>query len=640
MLQRWVRQLGPAYIVWMMIATRACGLIGGALVVYYVRLTSELTGVLEFHWNVVAAAVVLLAVTLTVLLALWETRKVRAVMRLLHLGHPFPPDLGREAGREAVVFPIRHHWREALLVLLCCLPPVYVYLTWAADASLNLLIHITIATFMGVAVAVTVAYFVIERLMYPVVRHLLDYGVIVDYENLPTARLQKQLLFSFTLTVVLTAVMIATLATQKASNLVRFPGDLDQVVRSLRLETIAISCCAVLMALVLSTFVAKSVSVPVQDMVRAMRRIEAGNLAERITAISTNEIGMLGRSFNRMVERLEASQTVIQELNTNLERKVRERTQQLKLAHERLLHSEKMTSLGELAAGIAHEINNSINAVYNGIIPLRERIEGLQRELYATLSTTAAEGAGTGGASAPANELREAFSFMQDLAQVVESGAERAAGIVTDLKRFGHPGEEQRALFDVHEGLNTALNLLSNKMKNRVSVERDFCEDGQILCSGAQLTQVFLNLLDNAQQAMPDAGSILIATRKRATQMIIRIRDTGVGMPAEIRGRIFDPFFTTKKVGVGTGLGLSISYGIIKGHGGSVHVSSPPVGQTCGTEFRITLPVAPDETTASGERSEPSKRPAETNGAGGVAQIALAAPEVRGAPEPFGKSTT
>jgi signal transduction histidine kinase len=624
----------------MMIATRGCGLIGGALVVYYVRLTSELTGVLEFHWNVAAAAVVLLAVTLMVLLALWETRKVRAVMRLLHLGRPFPPDLGREAGREAVVFPIRHHWREALLVPLCCLPPVYVYLTWAADASLNLLIHITIATFMGVAVAVTVAYFVIERLMYPVVRHLLDYGVILDYENLPTARLQKQLLFSFTLTIVLTAVMIATLATQKASNLVSFPGDLDQVVRSLRLETIAISCCAVLMALVLSTFVAKSVSVPVQDMVRAMRRIEAGNLAERITAISTNEIGMLGRSFNRMVERLEASQTVIQELNTNLERKVRERTRQLKLVHERLLHSEKMTSLGELAAGIAHEINNSINAVYNGIIPLRERIEQLQQESYATLSTTAAEGAGAGGASAPANDLREAFSFMQDLAQVVESGAERAAGIVTDLKRFGHPGEEQRALFDVHEGLNTALNLLSNKIKNRVNVERDFCEDGKILCSGVQLTQVFLNLLDNAQQAMPDAGSILIATRKGANRMIIRIRDTGLGMPAETRSRIFDPFFTTKKVGVGTGLGLSISYGIIKGHGGSIDVSSPPVGQTCGTEFTITLPVAPDEATASSARSEPAERSAETDETSSAAQVASAAADVGGAPETSGRSTS
>ncbi|MFQ5805735.1 MAG: sensor histidine kinase [Phycisphaerae bacterium] len=597
----------------MMIATRLCGLIGGALVVYYVGLTLELSGPLQFHWKVAATAVVLNAVTVTVLLALWETRKLRAVMRLLHLGHAFPAELGRDAGCEAVVFPIRHHLREAVLVPLCCLPPVYIYLTWAADAPLVVLVHISIATFMGVTAAVSMAYFVIERLMHPVVRHLMDYGVVVDYENLPTSRLFKQLLFSFALTVLITALVIATLATQKASKLVNHPGELDQVVRSLRIETIAISACAVLMALILSTFLAKSVSIPVQDMVRVMRRVEAGSLTERITAISTNEIGMLGRSFNRMVERLEENQTVIQELNATLERKVRERTRELKLAQDRLVHSEKMTSLGELVAGIAHEINNSVNVVYNGIIPLREKIEKLQQDICPALDRTAPEGPTTDGAIPAVGDVRDAFSFVRDLAEVVESGAKRAASIVSDLKKFGHPGEERQSMFDVHEGLKIALNLLHNKMKNRVQVERDFCEDGKIVCSGTQLTQVFLNVLDNAEQAISGNGSVHISTRRIAGQMVIRVRDTGAGISEDIQGRIFDPFFTTKEIGVGTGLGLSISYGIVKGHGGSIEISSPPPGHECGAEFTITLPATAPEATPSGAFTKPFGRGADVS---------------------------
>jgi signal transduction histidine kinase len=588
----------------MMVATRVCGLVGGALVVYYVGLTLELSGSLQFHWNIVAAAVVLLSVTVTVLLALWETRKLRSVMRLLHLGRPFPEELGRQAGREAIVFPIRHHLREAFLVPLCCLPPVYVYLTWAAQAPAVVLVHITIATFMGVAAAVSIAYFVIERLMYPVARHLLDYGVVVDYENLPSGRIYNQLLFSFTLTVLITAMMIATLATQKASRVVDHPDELDRVVRGLRIETIAISGCAVLMALVLCTFLAKSVSIPVQDMVRAMRRVEAGCLTEPITAISTNEIGMLGRSFNRMMERLEQNQRVIQELNTSLERKVRERTRELKLAQDRLVHSEKMTSLGELVAGIAHEINNAVNAVYNGIIPLRERIERLRVETGRTLGQVAGDQVETGDGAGAADGIHESFSLCRDLAEVVESGAKRAASIVSDLKKFGHPGEERQSVFDVHEGLKIALNLLHNKLKTRINVEKDFCEDGKILCSGAQLTQVFLNVLDNAQQAISGRGDVCITTRRTDDLMVIRIRDTGSGIPEKVQVRIFDPFFTTKEVGVGTGLGLSISYGIVKAHGGSIVVISPPADHDHGTEFTVVLPITSEELSEENDSSE------------------------------------
>jgi signal transduction histidine kinase len=607
MLDRLVARFGPSYILWMMIVTRLCGLVGGALVVYYVGLTLDLSETLRFHWSLVATVVVLVAVTVTVLLALAETRALRTVLERLRLGRGFEVELGRQAGREAVAFPVRHHLREAVLVPMCCLPPVYVYLPWAAGAPLIMLVHITIATLMGVGAAVSVAYFTIQELMKPVTRHLLAYRVEIDYENLPNSRLFSELLFPFTLTVVITATMITTLATQKAGNLVHFPGEPEEVVRSLRNQTIAISACAVLMSLLISTFIARSVSVPVQEMVRAMRRVEAGFLTERIAALSTNEIGMLGRSFNRMVQRLEENQNLISELNAGLERKVRERTQELesalaelKLAQDRLVHTEKMTSLGGLVAGIAHEINNSINAVYNGIIPLRQRIEQLAQGVAGALSEPPA----TGSEAAPAaGQMRASLEFVLKLAQVVEGGARRTADIVRDLKKFAHPGQGQRAWFDVHEGLDIALNLLDNKLRGRVTVEKSYCADGKVLCSGTELTQVFLNVLDNAQQAIAGSGSIRIGTERTGQSVVVRIRDSGCGIPHEIQKRIFDPFFTTKDVGVGTGLGLSISYGIVRGHGGSIDVRSPPEGGERGTEFAITLPLRAD--TAEERRTAP-----------------------------------
>ncbi|HEY3243551.1 MAG TPA: hypothetical protein VGM03_09385, partial [Phycisphaerae bacterium] len=199
MLERCIARLGQHYILWMMIVTRLCGLVGGALVVYYVRLTLELSAALQYHWNLIATVVVLVAVTTTVLLALVETRALRTVLRCLHLGRPFPVELGRQAGREAVAFPVRHHLREALVVPLCCLPPVYIYLPWAAGAQPIVLAHITIAALMGVATAVSMTYFVIDRLMRPVIRHLIVYGVDIDYNNLRTSRIFNQMLFSFTL---------------------------------------------------------------------------------------------------------------------------------------------------------------------------------------------------------------------------------------------------------------------------------------------------------------------------------------------------------------------------------------------------------------------------------------------------------
>jgi signal transduction histidine kinase len=502
-------------------------------------------------------------------------------MRLLHLGRPFPAALGREAGREAVTFPLRHHLREAALVPLVCLPPVYVYLTWAADAPLQVLAHITIATTLGVATAVSIAYLVIERLMRPVARRLTNFGVEVDYENLPANRLHQRLVYFFTLTTIITAVMIVALATHQVRRLARFPGDVDRVVRNLRVEAAAVTFCAVMGALAIWWPLARSVRARMRAMDRTMRDVGAGCLKQRVAATSRDELGMLGRGFNRMVGRLEEDRRANSELNAGLRGDVHELRTELELAKERLIHAEKMSALGELAVGIAHEINNSIHAACNGIVPLRERLE----ELRATGVRPSKPG------QEAVRELRESFESINELAEIVERGAKRAAGIVNDLKHFAHPGEGRLETFDVNDGLRTALSLLSHKLTNRVTVRQTYCADGRLMCRGPQLVQVFLNLLDNAQQAIPGSGEIRITTERIGRRLLIRVQDSGDGVPKDVRGRIFDAFFTTKRVGVGTGLGLSISYGIVKGHGGMIEVASPPPGGERGSEFTVTLPL-------------------------------------------------
>jgi signal transduction histidine kinase len=176
------------------------------------------------------------------------------------------------------------------------------------------------------------------------------------------------------------------------------------------------------------------------------------------------------------------------------------------------------------------------------------------------------------------------------LADVIENGASRTARIVQDLKTFSHPGQEELKSFDLHDVLEMSLNLIRSELKNRITVHKDYNQMDAIHGPPGQLSQVFLNILNNAQQAMPDGGEIFITTRKADDHVSVRIRDTGTGMAEDARRRIFDPFFTTKEPGVGTGLGMSISYGIVSSLGGSIECESR-VG--VGTEFTVSLPCQP-----------------------------------------------
>jgi signal transduction histidine kinase len=186
-----------------------------------------------------------------------------------------------------------------------------------------------------------------------------------------------------------------------------------------------------------------------------------------------------------------------------------------------------------------------------------------------------------GDAAEPVTKL---FQRIFSLATVIENGATRTARIVGDLKTFSHPDNEKFAEFDLHRSLDMCLNLLSNQMKDRITIHRQYGSLGPVFGPSGQLNQVFMNLLTNAQQAIAERGEITVETSQDERWITVHVRDTGSGIPAEIRGKIFDPFFTTKEPGVGTGLGLSLSYGIVSRLGGSIECEST-VGQ--GTEFTV-----------------------------------------------------
>lgn len=292
---------------------------------------------------------------------------------------------------------------------------------------------------------------------------------------------------------------------------------------------------------------------------------------------------------------LDVMSAELSERNQGLERERDEQkalAERLEEAHNQLLQSEKMASIGQLAAGVAHEINNPIGYVSSNLQSLGAYVD----DLLQVIDTAAAL------KMAPADH--EAFTAVcrkvdldylrGDLAAMLaesHEGIDRVRRIVQDLKDFSHTDESIFAWADLHRGIDSTLNIVGSELKYRADVIRDYGNLPQVECMVSQLNQVFMNLLVNAAQAMPTEkrGRISVQTRMDGeTHVIIEISDDGSGIPAENLKRIFDPFFTTKPIGKGTGLGLSLSYGIIQKHHGDISLTST-VGE--GTCFRIRLPI-------------------------------------------------
>jgi len=1013
MLKERLLQRFPAhYILVMMCVTRLFAFVGGALVVFYVNITFNMALYDQHHFEITAIGIVSSAVLITMLMALWETRDLRQVLVALKEGKPVDLALAVSAGRQAVLFPGQHAWYETIVDPLVTVLPLCVALHLADGAPMLVMLQVTLAGFMGISASIMTTFFVSEHWLRPVIRHLLTEGIPIAYTQLPESRIRARMTICFGLTIAVTGLMIGALANQRAMDIISYPERQAETVASLREHTFLIMMFAILLGLYLSRLLSNSIASRVQLMIEAMRQVQQGRLCERLRPTGNDEIDILARQFDVMVEQLDQNDQTIRDLNTGLERKVKHRTRQLSrsrrtlkrsldkltehdrlkteffsnVSHElrtpltmilapvdrllqrnagsmpaeassmlemvrlngyrlldlinrlldfskleagqmklqvgrldltdlvkhllaaathlaqqrgirleadcdpqmrpfgadpekvdtiitnlisnaikftpqggsirvethmaddrvwvsitdtgigidasqcdriferfvqvdgstsrefsgtglglslvkglvelhggdiyvqsqlgkgsrfwfdlplrplpddrqhrlpgeaekvgkhfadldayieqpaapvemeqlagnyartilivddttemrvllgqilreqyrvvfardgqeglevaanehpdliisdvmmprvdgqefcrrikqdtatshipfvmltakaelamkiggldcgaddyltkpfdekeltarvrsllrlrgmhqdldhrnrelrsayndlrslqnQLVQSEKMNSLGQLIAGLAHEINNSINAVYNGIKPMSTSIGRLERLLGEVLTSPELQ-----GQEAMRTEVAALFKKIFSLARVIETGASRTARIIGDLKSFSHPGNEGFQVFDLHESLDMCLNLMSNTLHERVEVYRDYGQIGRIYGPSGQLNQVFMNILNNAQQAITDNGEIHITTRQDDQWVSVSIRDTGPGIPEPIRNRIFDPFFTTKDPGKGTGMGLSLSFGLISKLGGSIECQSA-AGQ--GAEFIIRFP--------------------------------------------------
>jgi PAS domain S-box-containing protein len=278
-----------------------------------------------------------------------------------------------------------------------------------------------------------------------------------------------------------------------------------------------------------------------------------------------------------------------------------------KRAQLQILQSEKMASIGQLAAGVAHEINNPTGYVSSNLKTMAEYFDDIMvilqrhRQFLNGVRDLVEKSKLDGNLPGLMSEIEDMEKkidieyILKDAPSLIQEsreGTERIKEIVLSLKNFAHPGEDRFIYSDVNKNMDSTLNVVWNELKYKATVNKEYGELPEVQCYPQQINQVFMNLLVNAAQAIKTKGEITIRTRSDNGEVEISIKDTGVGIPPEHLARVFDPFFTTKEVGKGTGLGLNVAYNIIKKHHGSIDVTSK-VGE--GTTFTIRLPVNQEE---------------------------------------------
>ncbi|MFH1488955.1 MAG: ATP-binding protein [Pseudomonadota bacterium] len=308
-------------------------------------------------------------------------------------------------------------------------------------------------------------------------------------------------------------------------------------------------------------------------------------------------------SYAELMEKaalLERSERKYRLLAESLEREVEKKTREIEESHMRLMQQHKMASIGQLAAGVAHEINNPVGFVKSNLSTLGEyrddflRLLGQYEILEAEIGKHAGMDDGISKILAAIQRMKGDIDLpfiTEDYRKVIEEsldGAERVVRIVSDLTYFAHLDKAEPEYADLNQGIERTLNLVWNDLKRKADVVKDLGPIPPVECYPQHMNQAIMNILVNAAQAIDGRGRIDIMTRSKDGYVEIRISDTGCGMPERILPRIFDPFFTTKDVGRGTGLGLHVTYDIIRKHHGSIQVQSE---EAKGTTFTIRLPV-------------------------------------------------
>jgi two-component system NtrC family sensor kinase len=347
--------------------------------------------------------------------------------------------------------------------------------------------------------------------------------------------------------------------------------NVDHEVANMKIRVLLVTALEItLISLFIIYFTRRFLSRPIDKLIEGTKAVSQMELDKPLDIVdSSEELDELARSFDLMRDRLRSALAEINQFTQNLETKVEERTQQLKAAQRKLLQSDRLASLGQLSASVAHEINNPVSGVLN-LSMLMQRM--LKED------------------GIPPGRTPE---FRKYLGQVTNETA-RVGRIVSDLLAFSRRGKPQQAPADLNRIVSMTLSLVEHKMKlSNVAVQATLCENLPAAhCDPSQIQQVVLNLVLNAAEATQSRPErhVAVATSAGEGMARITVSDNGEGISPENLSKIFDPFFTTKPEGKGVGLGLAVSYGIIESHGGDIEVKSQ-VGE--GTTFVVSLPLEP-----------------------------------------------
>ena len=388
---------------------------------------------------------------------------------------------------------------------------------------------------------------------------------------------------------------------QKLLGYVRVVQSTDTLVRMMRdvfITNLAIAFFFALLFLLVIRLLTVRLTQPLVALSDAMANAERGDGEVKADEhAGPKDIATMAHAFSLAVERYRDRLELLVDARTaelsDANEQLKKINCELAETHEQLLQSEKLASIGQLAAGVAHEINNPIGFVNSNLSTLEGYLDDLLR-LLETYERHEAQLHVQGQQVAELEAVKRAVDLrylkddIPELLAESKEGLDRVKKIVLDLKEFSHVGQSDWQYADLHRGLDSTLNVVRNELKYKVQVIKEYGQLPEIECLPSELNQVFLNILVNAGHAITDEGIITIRTGLEDTQAWVIIADNGSGIdPAHLK-RIFDPFFTTKPVGRGTGLGLSLSYGIVKRHHGRIDVESE-VGR--GTLFRILLPL-------------------------------------------------
>lgn len=334
----------------------------------------------------------------------------------------------------------------------------------------------------------------------------------------------------------------------------------------------------VLSLLVMAVIVYRAVHIPTRKLRVGTAALARGDLDVEIAVDRSDELGALGASFNEMARNLARADAELREWSQTLEDRVQEKTEQLEAMHEQMIMVEKTASLGKMAATVAHELNNPLAGILTYAKLIRRRVRQ----------------------AVPEGNDKERMLARLDM---IQSEAMRSGRIVQDLLTYARKGSAEFRWVHLHELIDRALGLVGHHIE--LGQVQTVCEldldDDRIVADPEQVIQALIALLINAVEAMPDGGTLTVGTaatpRARAGRVLLTVRDTGIGIPQDVRNRIFDPFFSTKSEAKGVGLGLAVVYGIVQRHEGSISVDSEP-GE--GTTFTIELPRASSGTLSEG----------------------------------------